>query len=214
MDRATRDKFVAATDQHELAYGESACLETPPDLFNALDAEFGFEIDLCANEQNHLCGKWFGPGHDDPGVADRLNDAISPYLHWIDHGLTGFCNPPYGAFIPLILEKALEQQKRGFTSVFLLPLRASAWYTDLILPHYTDLRHLPRIKFWYHGKPKLQYNKKADRWEAMTALFDSIIVVYQGYQPGQQFPIPYGPRPRAWSWKPPIKSRKPYANPA
>lgn len=33
--------------------------ETPADVFNALDAEFHFDLDPCATDDNHKCSIWF-----------------------------------------------------------------------------------------------------------------------------------------------------------
>ena len=165
MNRDTRDKFVASTDQSKLAYGESACLETPPELFATLHAEFHFNIDLTANEQNHLLPVWYGPGSIS---ASNTLDAA-----WSREARCGFSNPPYGRFIELILAKAVVQQ--NFTSVFLLPLRAARWYRDFVLPHADEVRHIPRVTFNYQGKPA----KHDKHGRPATALFDSIVVVYR-----------------------------------
>lgn len=54
---------------------------TPKDLFNALNEEFGFTLDLAADEDNALCPAWFDA--QDNGLAQR----------WTG---TCFLNPPYG----------------------------------------------------------------------------------------------------------------------
>lgn len=206
MNRGTRDKFAASTDQTDLLYGPQACLETPPDLFARLHDEFKFDIDLFANEKNHLLPVWFGPGSP---IANGTDALFQPWyfqptsqqygLHF-PRTTCGFANPPYGAFVTLALEKAVKEAYNGFTSVFLLPMRCGSWYTQQILPYYADLRHIPRVKFWYQGKPKLTLNTKTQKWEHMTALFDSIVVVYKPLPKGQ-INIPFGPRPRAWDWR-------------
>ena len=33
--------------------------DTPQDLFDTLDAEFHFDLDPCATDQNHKCGTYF-----------------------------------------------------------------------------------------------------------------------------------------------------------
>lgn len=59
--------------------------ETPPALFNALHAEFGFTLDLAANAANAKCARWIGPG----GIApDLLAYEIA------DHEVC-WMNPPY-----------------------------------------------------------------------------------------------------------------------
>lgn len=171
MDRAARDRFVASTDQDDLDYGESACLETPPDFFEKLNAGFHFDIDLTANEKNHLLPIWMGPGSP-IGRPDALATEwyFVPTVYQQNNGAVastrGFSNPPYGKFIERILRKAVEDAAHGFTSVFLLPMRASSWYTEIVLVHATHLWHLePRLTFWYNGQPKPTAKVKATKKE-------------------------------------------------
>ena len=37
---------------------------TPQSLFDALDHEFNFDLDPCANEQNHKCDRYFTRADD------------------------------------------------------------------------------------------------------------------------------------------------------
>jgi len=54
---------------------------TPQDLFDALNKEFGFTLDPCANDSNHKCARYYTREQD--GLAQS----------WA--GETVFCNPPY-----------------------------------------------------------------------------------------------------------------------
>lgn len=45
--------------------------ETPDDRFAPWNAEFGFTIDLAANEKNHKCDRWIGPGSP-LGIYDAM----------------------------------------------------------------------------------------------------------------------------------------------
>lgn len=187
MNRRETASFTATTDQTDLAYGESACLETPPELFAALDQEFGFSIDLAANTHNHLLSRWFGPG----SCTDTLDARTVNWSYWDSKG---FCNPAYGQFATDMVKCAVAQQGKGFLSVFLLPMRANRAFKSLILPHADEIRFVDeRIKFWYHGQPKP--NPKTGK--ADGALFDSIIVVFRPRKPGI---LNYGPRVSVWHW--------------
>jgi phage N-6-adenine-methyltransferase len=90
---------------------------TPQAFFDALNAEFHFDIDVAADERNHKCELWFGHG----GIA---YDAIVE--DWA--GMTCFLNPPYsaaGAFVT----KAREEADKGATVVMLLPVRSDTrWW--------------------------------------------------------------------------------------
>ena len=55
---------------------------TPQDLFDKLDAEFGFTLDVCAQPFNAKCKKFFTP--DDDGLSQDWG------------GETAFCCPPSG----------------------------------------------------------------------------------------------------------------------
>ena len=55
---------------------------TPKYLFEQLNAEFHFTVDLCASEENALCSKYY----------TKTNDGMKAQLL----GERVFCNPPYG----------------------------------------------------------------------------------------------------------------------
>lgn len=198
MNRATRDKFVASSPTEDLLYGPQACRETPIGVYQALDKRFHFDLDLFANEQNHLHAAWLGPGSPVPNGEDALRtvwywegNPQSPRTH------VGFANPPYGtAIVTAVLKKALTEHRRGFTTVLLLPMRASSWFKDLILPYYSELWHVQqRLMFTYQGEPA-----KDAKGKPTGALFDSIVVVFEPKQAGW---LPGFPpkRPNVWNPK-------------
>lgn len=198
LTRDERDRF-AATTPTDIAYAEGACLETPPSVFQRLHARFKFDVDLTANEQNHLCLNWFGP-RPLGNLHNSFLDALT-IPHWgmaFSDGSSfkvGFSNPPYGPFIPKILTKAIAERERGFTSVFLLPMRAAKWYQDLVIPYYSELWHCAsRLTFLYQGAPRL--NPKTNKPDG--ALFDSIIVVYKPYDRSTWELFPPPQRPNVW----------------
>ncbi len=193
MDRATRDKFASPTSSDN-RYDSNACLETPPDVFERLRERFDFDVDLCANEHNHLCEKWFGPGHVlSLHEGFELNDALT--VDWHRHvKRCGFGNPVYGAdFVQWYLTAALMQfREHSVNSVHLLPMRASSWFQDLVLPHYSALWYVKeRIEFLLHGRPRV--NPRTGKGD--SALFDSIVVIFH-----TQFTTSEK-RPRVWSHK-------------
>jgi site-specific DNA-methyltransferase (adenine-specific) len=103
--------------------------QTPPDLYNKLNTEFGFSsfdpcplnrTDSTGNEINGLKQEWVSPC---------------------------FVNPPYSNIEPWV-KKAREQQLKGITSVFLIPSRTSTGYFhEYVLP-YAEIRFLRgRVSF-------------------------------------------------------------------
>lgn len=90
--------------------------ETPQNFFDELNAEFGFEVDVCATPENAKCARYFTPEQD--GLAQE----------W-----TGTCwmNPPYGRQISKWVRKAYESAQKGATVVCLLPARTdTSWWHD------------------------------------------------------------------------------------
>jgi len=127
-------------------------LQTPPWLFDWLNSKYRFEIDLASDQNNKLCAESY----------DKKYDALSAI--WFDPEfdiLVGFCNPPYSKINPWI-EKAIEEAKFGFTTVFLIPDFNGEERFDLISRHATTIIHLiGRVSFIRpdNGKPYTGNNR-------------------------------------------------------
>jgi phage N-6-adenine-methyltransferase len=106
---------------------------TPPALFDALNAEFGFTLDVCALPSNAKCADYFTPTQDG--------------LQQIWTGVC-WCNPPYGAVIGRWVQKAYESAQSGALVVCLLPARVDTrWWHTYVLPC-AEIRYLQgRLKF-------------------------------------------------------------------
>ena len=91
---------------------------TPTALYQALDAEFRFAVDACADNGNAKCANFL---RADEGLA-------------VDWPSPAFVNPPFGREIPKWIAKAHEQAQRGVTVVALVPSRTDTrWFHDFIL---------------------------------------------------------------------------------
>lgn len=89
---------------------------TPQDFFDKLDAEFGFELDVCASHENAKCNKYY---------TVRENGLLQCW--------EGVCwmNPPYGRVIGEWVKKAYESAQDGATVVCLVPARTDTrWWHD------------------------------------------------------------------------------------
>ncbi|MCL1858162.1 MAG: phage N-6-adenine-methyltransferase [Oscillospiraceae bacterium] len=86
---------------------------TPQWLFNELNEEFHFNLDVCATKDNAKCANFFTPEID--GLSQE----------W--HGVC-FMNPPYGKEISKWIKKAYESSLKGATVVCLLPARTDTRY--------------------------------------------------------------------------------------
>ena len=109
---------------------ENEVWATPQDLFNRLNDEFHFDIDVCATPENAKCSKFFSP----------LDDGLSQ--DW-----QGVCwmNPPYGKKIGAWMKKAMEAKT---TVVCLVPSRTDTkWWHDYAMKA-DEIRFIKgRLKF-------------------------------------------------------------------
>jgi phage N-6-adenine-methyltransferase len=104
--------------------------ETPQDLFDELDEEFGFELDVCATAKNAKCKRFYNE-------------------NGLDKKWSGICwmNPPYGDVIGDWVEKARLSAVNGTIVVCLVPARVDTnWWWDNC--RYGEIRFLRgRLKF-------------------------------------------------------------------
>ena len=103
---------------------------TPQDFYDQLNAEFKFELDVCANAENTKCDKFYTKEQD--GLLQE----------W---GGTCWMNPPYGHGIKAWVKKASES---GTLVVALLPARTdTSWFWDYIY-NKAEIRFIRgRLKF-------------------------------------------------------------------
>jgi site-specific DNA-methyltransferase (adenine-specific) len=131
--------------------------ETPESFFQQLNEEFHFTLDAAASDANHKCKKYFTKDQD--GLTQRWSGTV-------------WCNPPYGKTIPQWLEKAIEEQRRGVTSVFLLMARTEmSYFHELIFPN-AEIRFVKgRVKFSHPDPAKNKNN---------TPFYGSMLVIFKG----------------------------------
>lgn len=92
---------------------------TPPEVYDPLNREFGFTLDVAATSENAKCPRYYT--RKDDGLAQPWDGVC-----WM--------NPPYGKDVPKWLARALEESKRGVTTVCLIPARTNTkWFHDLCL---------------------------------------------------------------------------------
>lgn len=129
---------------------------TPQDLFDELNAEFGFTLDVCAEEFNAKCQRYFTPKQD--GLAQKWEGVC-----WM--------NPPYGRTVGDWIRKAQQSaEDNGATVVCLLPARTdTSWWHECIAPHLGE-----RVEARFL-KGRLKFGDQEN-----SAPFPSVIVVFHG----------------------------------
>jgi site-specific DNA-methyltransferase (adenine-specific) len=129
---------------------------TPQYLFDALNKEFHFTLDPCADSSNHKCEKYYTKEQD--GLAQDWSGEIV------------FCNPPYGREIGKWVKKSYDEVYNGTCEcvVMLIPARTDTrWFHDWIY-------HKAEIRF-IKGRLKFNDGKSA-------APFPSMVVIYRASQ--------------------------------
>jgi phage N-6-adenine-methyltransferase len=128
---------------------------TPQAFFDALNAEFGFTLDVCATAENAKCTRYFDKQMD--GLAQTWEGVC-----WM--------NPPYGRVIGDWVKKAHESADAGATVVCLLPARTDTrWFHD----HIYGLAEIRLLR------GRLKFGGCAN-----SAPFPSMVVIFRPVQTG------------------------------
>lgn len=125
--------------------------ETPQNFFDKLNAEFHFDLDVCADESNHKCDKYY----------TKQQDGLT--MPW--KGIV-WCNPPYGREIGLWVRRALFASVGGATVVMLIPARTDTkWFHDYIYK-----RENVEVRF-VKGRLKFGNSKNSAPFPSMVVVF-------------------------------------------
>ena len=115
---------------------------TPVDMFNRIDEEFHFTLDVCADEFNHKCDKYFS-------VQDNaLEQDWSGNVCWM--------NPPYKDLKVWIKKAYEESRKPNTTVVCLIPARTNTkwWYDYCMNGKIIFIIGRPKFEGCIHGLPQ------------------------------------------------------------
>ena len=125
--------------------------ETPQDLFDKLNNEFQFTLDVCATPENAKCDKFYTKEQD--GLKHPWKGTV-------------WCNPPYGRGIGQWVRRALFASVSGSTVVMLLPARTDTkWFHDYIYK-----RNNVEIRF-IRGRLKFGGSKNSASFPPMVVIF-------------------------------------------
>lgn len=115
---------------------------TPPDIFRALDREFGFALDVCASHTNHKTTPYIIEADDGLAVdwRDWIESATPDNLYrgapfWV------WCNPPYSNPMPWV-RKAADECEKGIGCVMLVPDDGSVGWLAEALRTVSEIRQL------------------------------------------------------------------------
>lgn len=105
---------------------------TPSWLFDCLDAEFHFDLDPCATDDNHLCDRYFTKEQD--GLLQEWSGNV-------------FVNPPFSGIAHWTEKAFREATEDRATVVMLVPARTDTRYWWRFTRQ-AEIRFLPgRLRF-------------------------------------------------------------------
>jgi phage N-6-adenine-methyltransferase len=143
----TVDKALFSSDSDEWG--------TPQDLFDVLNTEFRFTLDVAASDDNHKCERYFTQ------ATDGLKQSWSNERCWL--------NCPYSGCADW-MAKAYAESQAGALVVCLIPSRTDTRYWHEFVMQASQIRFIKgRLKFEMPGQPK-----------SNSAPFPSAIVVFGG----------------------------------
>lgn len=107
---------------------------TPDDVFESLDAEFSFNLDPCATDQNHKCHLYYTK--EENGLLQNWG------------GMQVFCNPPYSKIGEWVKKCYQESLKPNTVVVLLIPARTDTKYFHDYILHRSEIRFIKgRLRF-------------------------------------------------------------------
>lgn len=125
---------------------------TPQGLFDELDSEFHFDLDVCATDENHKCEQYYT-------IKD---DGLK--MEWGGH--RAFCNPPYSQ-IGKWVEKAFRESKNDNTVIVLIiPARTDTKYFHNYIWNRSEIRFI---------RGRLRFGDSNN-----NAPFPSMVVIFRG----------------------------------
>ena len=115
--------------------------ETPESIFNPLNKEFKFTLDVCADNKNNKVDNYFDK------EQNALNKDWSKDVCWM--------NPPYKK-VGIWLKKAYEESLKGAIVVCLIPSRTNTnWWHDYCMKgEIRFIRGRPKFKGCKYGLPQ------------------------------------------------------------
>jgi len=126
-----KDKFKTGTDEWE----------TPSNIFDPLNDEFKFTLDVAATKENSKCKKYITKD------VDALKEDWGGEVCWM--------NPPFGRDLKKFVIKAYTESLKGCVVVCLIPAKTNTiWWHDYVMRgEVRFIRGRPKFSNYKHGYP-------------------------------------------------------------
>ena len=132
--------------------------ETPQDLFDKLNKEFDFTLDVCATKESAKCKNYFTE-EDNALIQDWSNNVC-------------FMNPPYSRIQDEFVKKAKEESDKGAFVICLLPARTDTkrFHNYIWDENSNDYRERVSVRF-LKGRLKFGNSKNSAPFPSMIVIF-------------------------------------------
>jgi len=154
--------------------GDSDCWATPDEVFEELNERYGpFTLDAAANEANHKCDLWLGPGNkygEDCLVCSWGEYDVSIPRVWM--------NPPYSNPAPFVAKAWWEAHVGHCMVTMLLPGTTEVgWWKDYVYAvERRRFRPGVEVEFW----PSRIRHIRPDGTRGGSPKFGSVVVTFYG----------------------------------
>lgn len=169
--------------------------ETPADVFDPLNKEFGFTLDVAAARHNAKCQRFFAKSPEETVFTRAQGDLWKERMR--EQGAMGFdglsyewaryevvwCNPPFSDIAPWV-EKA---HSASCTVVMLLPANRTEqpWWQRYIEPYRDKRLGALATRFLAGRRSFLHHGEKIGNTTSMSPPFGIVIVIWdRRYAPG------------------------------
>ena len=121
-----KEKSHAWKVQHSSA---NSTWGTPKHVFEALDQDFGIDLDAAATKASRLCSHYYGPDHKDPARRDALSEKWALSAGSAPSAV--FVNPPYGRNLTnKRVEAACRNSRESTVVALVMACTETAWWRE------------------------------------------------------------------------------------
>jgi site-specific DNA-methyltransferase (adenine-specific) len=144
--------------------------QTPVWLFNLLNEEFHFDVDVAANNENAVCRHFYGPYPQIDSLVVDWTDP-TPNGNWKPRNF--FMNPPYsGHQINKFMAKAYRESLRGATVVCLVPVSSDTQWWHRNVMEAQEIRFIEGRVDYIGYDPEGNLIKQSPTFPSCVVIFD------------------------------------------
>lgn len=166
MPKKTIPDLITKVYHQSVKTGGKDNWRTPKTAFEYFNHSPGFDLDAAADETNHLCPIWYGPGGLWPNALNTSWELYSDRPTYV------WCNPPYSQtpdFLTKIAQEVLDHNV--YVTALLAARTDTKVFHNLVLP-YADVLYFVKGRIAF-GSPEdgTPYKRDAAPFPSMVVTF-------------------------------------------